>query len=70
MKRLTTLDKWLVLILAPLYVVCFALGLKGQITDTRAISVGLSVSNKESAGVRHDLIDLLRGRRGQVQQVN
>ena len=48
MKRLTTLDKWLVLILVPLWIVCFALAVRTQIEGRGLVHVGLSVEDAES----------------------
>ncbi len=48
MKRLTTLDKWLVLILVPLWAVSFGLCLKAQIDGGGYAHIGLSVEDAES----------------------
>jgi class 3 adenylate cyclase len=46
-SRLAPLDKALVLILVPLWVVCFALSVKTQIQDMRTIGIGLSVASAD-----------------------
>jgi class 3 adenylate cyclase len=49
LKRLTTLDKWLVLILVPLYAVCLVLGLMTQIQGGGGFAhLRLSLENAES----------------------
>jgi hypothetical protein len=48
LKRLNTLDKWLVLILVPLYAVCLVLGLMTQIRGGGYAMLTLSLENTES----------------------
>jgi len=48
MSRLGALDKALVLILVPLWVVCFALGVKTQIDDIWSVGIGLSRASADS----------------------
>ncbi len=48
MSRLAPLDKALVLILVPLWVVCFALAVKTQIDGGGYASLGLSLADAES----------------------
>ena len=47
MKRLTPLDRALVLILVPLWVVCFALGVRTQLRGGGFVGVGLSVEDAD-----------------------
>jgi class 3 adenylate cyclase len=48
LSRLAPLDRALVLILVPLWVVCFALGVRTQVRGTTAAMVGLSVEDADS----------------------
>jgi hypothetical protein len=48
LSRLAPLDKALVLILVPLWVVCFALGVRTQLRGGAFAAVGLSVEDAES----------------------
>ncbi|MBW2293334.1 MAG: hypothetical protein JRG94_13630, partial [Deltaproteobacteria bacterium] len=48
MSRLAPLDKMLVLILVPLWVVCFALGVRSEFRGGAVAMVGLSVEDSES----------------------
>ena len=48
MSRLAPLDKALVLILVPIWVVCFALGVKTQVDGGGIVLLGLSVEDAES----------------------
>ena len=48
MSRLTPLDRALVLILVPLWVVCFALGVRTQVRGATIAFVGLSIQDAES----------------------
>ncbi len=48
MSRLAPLDKALVLILVPLWILCFALGVRTQVRGGGVAGVGLSVENTDS----------------------